>query len=85
VNDNIGVTVNTGSTGFKSGWTVGGGVEWSFAPKWSLKGEYLHYDLGTTTVSGVCGGACGFPGDVQPFGIKNTGDLVRFGVNYHLY
>jgi outer membrane immunogenic protein len=29
------------------GWTVGGGVEWMFAPSWSVKGEYLYYDLGS--------------------------------------
>jgi outer membrane immunogenic protein len=29
------------------GWTVGGGLEWAFARNWSLKGEYLYYDLGT--------------------------------------
>jgi outer membrane immunogenic protein len=85
VNDNIGATVNTGSTGFRSGWTAGVGAEWAFAPKWSLKGEYLHYDLGSTTVSGSCGTTCAPVGHLQPFDIKNTGDLVRFGVNYHLY
>ena len=28
------------------GWTLGGGIEWMFAPGLSLKGEYLFYDLG---------------------------------------
>ncbi len=28
------------------GWTAGGGVEWMFAPNWSLKAEYLYYNLG---------------------------------------
>jgi outer membrane immunogenic protein len=80
VNDNIGATVNTNSTGFQSGWTAGGGVEWAFAPKWSLKGEWLHYDLGDKNVGGVCCGG----NFTQFFNIKNTGDLVRFGANYHL-
>ena len=31
----------------KIGWTIGGGLEWAFAYNWSLKGEYLYYDLGT--------------------------------------
>jgi outer membrane immunogenic protein len=31
---------------------VGGGVEWMFFPNWSLKAEALHYDLGTSRVSG---------------------------------
>jgi outer membrane immunogenic protein len=29
------------------GWTVGGGFEWAFIGNWSVKGEYLYYDLGT--------------------------------------
>jgi outer membrane immunogenic protein len=31
------------------GWTVGGGIEWMFMPNWSLKAEYLFYDLGSAT------------------------------------
>ena len=31
---------------WRAGWTVGGGVEWMFAPRWSFKAEYLYYDLG---------------------------------------
>jgi outer membrane immunogenic protein len=30
------------------GWTAGGGAEWMFLPNWSLKTEYLFYDLGNT-------------------------------------
>lgn len=32
------------------GWTAGGGVEWAFAPNWSIKAEYLYVDLGTFRV-----------------------------------
>jgi outer membrane immunogenic protein len=31
------------------GWTAGGGVEWLFLPNWSIKLEYLYYDLGSVT------------------------------------
>jgi len=31
------------------GFAVGGGVEWAFAPSWSVRAEYLWVDLGTTT------------------------------------
>jgi outer membrane immunogenic protein len=31
----------------KSGWAAGAGVEWMFAPHWTLRGEWLHIDLGT--------------------------------------
>lgn len=35
----------------KAGWTVGGGAEWSFAPNWSVKAEYLYVDLGANNSS----------------------------------
>lgn len=38
-----------------SGYTVGGGIEWQFAPNWSLKTEYLYVDLGEQTLSGPSG------------------------------
>ena len=31
------------------GWTAGGGLEWMFMPNWSLKAEYLYYDLGNAS------------------------------------
>jgi outer membrane immunogenic protein len=31
----------------KVGWTVGGGLEWMFAPNWLLRGEYRYADYGT--------------------------------------
>ncbi len=33
------------------GWTVGGGVEWMFAPDWSVIGEYNYMDFGTSTIT----------------------------------
>jgi outer membrane immunogenic protein len=43
-----------------TGWTAGGGVEWLFAPNWSLKAEALYWDLGRmnvqTSLYGVSGG-----------------------------
>jgi outer membrane immunogenic protein len=75
----VGGSLNTAATGFQSGWTAGGGLEWAFAPRWSLKGEYLHYDLGDQKVGGVCCGG----GVIQFFNIKNSGEIVRTGVNYH--
>ena len=35
------------STGVKSGWTVGAGAEYAMTDSWMLRGEYLHYDLGS--------------------------------------
>lgn len=56
------------------GWTAGGGVEYKFAPEWSLKAEYLYADLGD------------FEANVPFVAIARTSDMtlntVRVGVNY---
>jgi len=45
----------TWSSGYYSsdvtGWTAGGGAEWMFSENWSIKGEYLYYDLGARSFS----------------------------------
>jgi outer membrane immunogenic protein len=62
------------------GWTAGAGFEWGFVPNWSLKAEYLYYDLGNTTVTGVA------PGFTPPFSttttFENKGHIARVGINY---
>ena len=68
------------------GWTVGGGVEFMFWNNWSVKGEYLHYNLGDLTVmapqtswtAGVVAGnlATQFRGHAD-------GQMFRAGLNYH--
>jgi outer membrane immunogenic protein len=73
------------------GWTAGAGVEWMFAPRWSLKGEYLYYDLGNFTyntgASVFCTGPCTVPGGVLASStgstsLHDTGNVVRAGLNY---
>ena len=39
----------------KSGWTVGGGLEYAFAANWSVKVEYLYIHLGTDNVATLPG------------------------------
>jgi outer membrane immunogenic protein len=59
-----------------SGWTVGAGVEVLFAPKWSVKAEYLYRSFeGQTYFSNIV------PGGVQS-GTLNL-NSVQVGVNYH--
>src|SRR5215468_9207101 len=58
------------SEGWLSGWSAGAGVEWSFAPNWSTKFEYLHYGLGTANSFGTV-----------PSG-KVDIDTLKIGINY---
>ena len=74
------------------GWTAGGGIEWMFWPNWSAKVEYLYYDLGTVSYSGLVapllqGGAAGAPNPLfanfYQTRARFDGNIVRAGVNYH--
>jgi outer membrane immunogenic protein len=73
----------TGSTsGIETGYTVGGGIEHAFLPNWTVKGEYLYYDLGRDTVNvavipGSGGGGTGYNST-----FKNDGHIARIGINY---
>jgi outer membrane immunogenic protein len=71
----------------RAGWTVGGGLEWRFAPSWSVKAEYFYYDLGTETLnqtltlSGVAVGPVSISTNIQSAS-HYRGNIVRAGVNY---
>jgi len=59
----------------KNGWTVGGGLEYMFAPNWSVKGEYQYYNFGNTTFTG---GPAGLVGTRA----RDDDHTVKVGVNY---
>ena len=63
------------------GWTIGGGLEYALTDSWSIKGEYLYYDLGNT--KSVADPAPPNPPFQQEFTTDNTGHIVRLGVNLH--
>ena len=76
----------------KTGWTAGGGVEWSpsMFPSWSLKAEYLYVDLGSTTANSVPlnGGVPALIGPTSPvFAATHSSptrfQTVRAGINWH--
>jgi outer membrane immunogenic protein len=81
---------NGSTSNTQVGWTAGGGFEWLFMPNWSLKTEYLYYDLGNIAGSFVNTYA-GFNQASGDSGIQSltnysgriTGNIVRAGVNYH--
>jgi len=77
------------ASAMRAGWTVGGGVEsmLAFAPRWSVKAEYLYYDLGKLNYALSPAAVTSGPTII---GFVNTtatadfhGNLVRVGVNYH--
>ncbi|QWG21403.1 outer membrane beta-barrel protein [Bradyrhizobium sediminis] len=64
----------------RSGWTVGGGLEWMFAPGWSVFGEYNYMDFGHNDVRFVQA-----PGTVGVADVVRTHlevQQVLVGVNY---
>ena len=71
-----------GGRRMETGYTVGGGIEHALTPNWSVKAEYLYYDLGSTTanVAFVPGGGGGGTGYNTRF--ENDGHIVRAGLNY---
>ena len=71
--------LNNGKTGFQSGWTAGGGVEYGINRMWTIKGEWLYYAVPNKQVgNNFAGGGA----TIQYFSIKNTGNIARLGVNY---
>lgn len=68
------------------GWAAGGGLEWAFAPHWSLKAEYLYVDLGDTgsNMAGIQKTSCpaGCPHTTDSFPADLDLHIVRAGINY---
>ena len=57
-----------------SGYTIGGGIEYMFAPNWSAKAEYMftHVESQNYTVAGI-----NFDSGTAEF------SSVKVGINYH--
>jgi outer membrane immunogenic protein len=59
----------------RDGYTVGGGLEYMFAPSWSLKGEYMYYNFNRNRFT--------TPVVLAPFGEwRNDVHTVKVGLNY---
>jgi outer membrane immunogenic protein len=78
------------SSSTRAGWTVGGGAEYQLGGQWSLKAEYLYYDLGSKgygvsglTSTGSCPALCPFT-TVNVTAASNDfrDSIVRAGLNY---
>jgi outer membrane immunogenic protein len=80
-NENVtlnGVPVTfTTSADHRSGYTIGAGVEYVFAPNWSAKAEYQYYNFGSANFTS--------PAGLVPFGSFTTDDhVIKVGVNYRI-
>ena len=79
-----GLVVAGSTSDTKTGWTVGGGAEYRFAPHWSVFLEGNYYDFGSrdrvifTPAATACVGGCLFSG-------KTTAVSVLAGVNYRFW
>ena len=77
---------NASTTEFKAGWTVGGGIEQKLDAHWSIKAEYLYYDLGSVDVTNEVT-APRFLDHGQVYVSKTNsydfkGNIGRIGLNY---
>nr|WP_249793663.1 outer membrane beta-barrel protein [Bradyrhizobium cenepequi] len=69
----LGVTLLSESQ-FHSGWTIGGGLEYGFAPNWSGKVEYMYASYANENyVAAVIPGGVGIGADVH---------TIKAGINY---
>lgn len=60
-----------------TGWTVGGGFEWAFAPNWTVFAEYNHYDFGNRNLSTGTAETT-----IYALDVKERIDAVKVGVNF---
>lgn len=86
-----GVTVNTvgSSSGFNTGYTYGGGIEYALptssflnffhSSAVTLKAEYLRYSLDSSNLRDGGVGTVVLPAGIK---VKNDGNIARIGLNY---
>jgi outer membrane immunogenic protein len=75
-------------SGMSAGWVAGGGVEWLLASNWSIKAEYLYFDLGqrTGSLTNIFYSTLGGPSSLQSitsYSYNQNGNIARVGLNYH--
>ena len=74
-----------GGGGGDGGRFLGGGqvgYDYQFSPNWSVKAEYLYYDLGSSNLNVAVIPGSGGGGTGYNTTIRNDGHIVRAGLNY---
>jgi outer membrane immunogenic protein len=80
-NNNLGVSVAGAPVAFttdanhRDGYTVGAGLEYLFAPNWSVKGEYQYYNFGSTSFTSG-------PAPITGSRFRDDEHTVKLGINY---
>jgi opacity protein-like surface antigen len=74
----------TGSvTNTRSGYVIGGGVEWMVARNWTVRGEYLYYNFTGADTFALPIANCAIPGcGVNVTTASNNINVFRLGANY---
>ena len=78
-NTATGASITGSNTHTNSGWLVGAGIEWAFAPNWSVKIEYDYLGLNSQTFTAPPGGF--LAGDTFTTSNPNV-QMVKVGANY---
>jgi len=68
-----------GFSNTRTGFDVGGGVEYAFTPNWTARLEYRYYNFGETSYAAV---HRPFSGTLYAHNFKQTENSVRLGVAY---
>jgi outer membrane immunogenic protein len=76
-NQDVGDFLETSQT--RSGWTIGGGIEYAIAPNWSVFAEFNYYDFGTKRIASQAGSCSG---SILNVDAKQRIEAVKLGVNY---
>lgn len=63
------------------GWTAGAGIEYAFTNNWTVRAEYLYYDLGNNNFNTVGTGNALNRGDFR-VSTSHSGHIARVGLNY---
>jgi outer membrane immunogenic protein len=80
--------LTTSSSGTRTGWTAGAGIEYALDAKWSVKAEYdyVAFNDGVSsrnTISFAVPGAPVYAFNVQA--ANNSTHIVQIGLNYHFW